>query len=107
MRLLILLLSIFFTLNANVENGKDVYIQNCSNCHRIDMKGGVGKDFNIVSYTRKKKDIIKYVTNPSKTFKEFGYSANGMPKIPLSKQEIKDVSDYIYSIQKFKKWMIK
>jgi mono/diheme cytochrome c family protein len=97
---------VFTILNANIESGKDVYIQNCSNCHRTDMKGGMGKDFNIVSYTRKMEDIVKYVTNPSTTFREFGYSANAMPKIPLSEEQIKDVSEYINSIQKFKKWMI-
>jgi len=107
MKLLITLFITLLTLNANVENGKDVYTQNCGNCHRTDMKGGMGKDFNIVSYTRKKEDIVKYVTSPSEMFKEFGYNANAMPKLPLSEQEIKDVSEYIDSIQKFKKWMIK
>ncbi len=107
MKLLFTLFITFLALNADIENGKDVYAQNCGNCHRVDMKGGMGKDFNIVSYTRKKEDIVKYVTNPSEMFKEFGYDANAMPKLPLSKQEIKDVSEYIDSIQKFKKWMIK
>ncbi|MCD6173650.1 MAG: cytochrome c [Sulfurimonas sp.] len=106
-KILLTLTLTILTLNADIENGKDVYAQNCGNCHRIDMKGGDGKDFNIVSYTRKKEDVIKYVTNPAKTFKEFGYNANAMPKLPLSKQEIKDVSEYIDSLQKFKKWMIK
>ena len=95
------------TLNADIENGKDVYAQNCANCHRVDMKGGMGEDFNIVSYTRKKEDVIKYITSPAIMFKEFGYAANAMPKLPLSEKDIADVSEYIDSIQKFKKWMIK
>ncbi len=104
-----LLIALFFitiaALNADIENGKDVYAQNCANCHRTDMKGGVGTDFNIVSYNRKKADIIKYIKAPAKMFKEFGYSSNAMPKIPLSKKEIKDVSEFINSIQPFKSWM--
>jgi len=107
MKLLITLFIFAFTLNADIENGKDVYAQNCGNCHRVDMKGGMGKDFNIVSYNRKKEDIMKYIKNPSKMFKEFGYDANAMPKIPLSKEEIRDVSEYIDSIQSFKRWMKK
>ena len=95
------------TLNADIENGKDVYAQNCGNCHRTDMKGGMGKDFNIVSYSRKKEDIVKYVTSPVEMYKAFGYDANAMPKIPLTKQEIIDVSEYIDSLQSFKEWMKK
>ena len=71
------------------------------------MKGGEGKDFNLVSYQRKKEDIAKYVKNPLKMFKEFGYSANAMPKLVLKKKEINDVSEYIDSLQPFKKWMKK
>lgn len=96
-----------FTLNASIENGKDIYAQNCANCHRIDMKGGMGKDFNIVSYSRKKADIVKYVRTPSRMFREFGYAANAMPKIPLSEKDIEDVSEFIDSLQAFKEWMKK
>ncbi len=105
MKLLITLSFLTLALHADIENGKDVYAQNCGNCHRIDMKGGMGKDFNIVSYNRKKEDIVKYVKAPAEMFKEFGYSANAMPKIPLTKEEIADVSEYIDSLQKFKAWM--
>ena len=108
MKTLIILFILTTTiLNADIENGKDVYAQNCANCHSIDMKGGVGGDFNIVSYNRKKADVVKYIKEPSVMFKEFGYSANGMPKIPLTKEEIRDVSEYIDSLQPFKSWMKK
>jgi len=107
MKLFISLFFITLSLSGDIENGKDVYTQNCGNCHRVDMRGGMGKDFNIVSYTRKKEDIVKYVRTPSRMFREFGYTANAMPKLPLSEEEIKDVSEYIDSIQKFKKWMVK
>ena len=107
MKLIITFFIFAFTLNADIENGKDVYAQNCSNCHRTDMKGGMGKDFNLVSYNRKKSDIIKYIKAPEKMFKEFGYSANAMPRIPLNKEEIRDVSEYIDSLQPFKEWMKK
>ena len=107
MKLYITLLLIALTLNADIENGQDVYAQNCGNCHRVDMKGGMGEDFNIVSYNRKKEDIVKYVRTPSRMFREFGYDSNAMPKIPLSEKAIADVSEYIDSLQPFKKWMKK
>ena len=107
MKLIITLFIFAFTLSANIENGKDVYAQNCANCHRTDMKGGMGKDFNIVSYNRKKADIVKYIRTPSRMFREFGYAANAMPKIPLSEDAIRDVSEFIDSLQPFKAWMKK
>jgi len=107
MKLFFILFITFLALNADIEKGKIVYAQNCVFCHRVDMKGGMGKDFNLVSYSRKKEDIVKYVTNPSKMFREFGYSANAMPKLPLNEEQIKDVSEYINSLQPFKAWMKK
>jgi len=106
-KILLILAITILTLNADIENGKDVYAQNCGNCHRTDMKGGLGKDFNIVSYNRTKWEIMAYATAPQAMYEQFGYDANAMPKLPLSDEEIRDVSEYIDSLQKFKKWMIK
>jgi mono/diheme cytochrome c family protein len=69
------------------------------------MDGGMGKDFNLVSYERKKEEIMRYIENPNANFKEFGYSSNAMPKFPLKPEEIRDVAEYVDSLQKFKKWM--
>ena len=107
MKLFVTLFLIGITLHANVKNGKEVYAQNCGNCHSVAMTGGAGRDFNLVSYDRKKEDVIKYVTSPVTMYKEFGYSSNAMPKIPLSKEEIKDVAEYIDTLQSFKAWMKK
>ncbi|ADN08845.1 c-type cytochrome [Sulfurimonas autotrophica] len=107
MKLFFTLLIITNALYANIENGKDVYIQNCANCHSVNMRGGMGPDFNIVSYSHKKADIAKYISSPSTMFRSFGYTSNAMPELPLSPQEIKDVSEYIDSLQPFKKWMKK
>ncbi len=107
MKLFISLLLITLSLSADIENGIDVYNQNCAICHRTDMKGAMGKDFNIVSYTRTKEEIMAYATAPDAMYEQFGYNANAMPKLPLSREDIRDVSEYISSLQKFKKWMIK
>jgi len=107
MKLFVTLLLVGITLHADIENGKDVYAQNCANCHSVSMTGGMGKDFNIVSYSRKKEDVIRYVTAPSMNYREFGYSANAMPKLPLSEKDVKDVAEYIDSLQAFKAWMKK
>ena len=71
------------------------------------MKGGLGKDFNLVSYTRTKEQIKSYIMYPGKVFKDFGYTANAMPTLPLNDEQIKDVANYIDSLQPFKKWMTK
>ena len=94
-------------VEANIEDGKDVYMQNCANCHSINMVNGMGPDFNLVSYKRTRKEIIKYISSPSTTFREFGYKSNAMPELPLSPKEVEDVSEYIDSLQPFKVWMKK
>jgi len=94
-------------LIADITAGEQVYKSNCAICHSINGGGGLGPDFNMVAYTRHKKDIEYYAKDPYSMYKAFGYSANAMPTLPLEDQEFKDVADYISSLQPFKKWMIK
>ncbi|SFV61610.1 Cytochrome C553 (soluble cytochrome f) [hydrothermal vent metagenome] len=94
-------------LIADVKAGEQVYKANCAICHTVNGGSALGPDFNIVSYTRKKSQIEQYVKDPYSLYKEFGYSANAMPTLPLEEQEFKDVAEYISSLQPFKKWMIK
>ena len=105
LKTVLFLLLTTLSLQANIEEGKDVYLQNCVICHSTTMQGGMGKDFNLVSYNRHIEDIVKYIRAPSSMFREFGYSSNAMPTLPLSEEEIKDVSEYIDSLQTFKVWM--
>jgi len=104
-----LLVSTLFSIlhGADIENGKKVYYSNCSQCHSVHMTGGLGRDFNLVSYTRRKKDVIAYVSDPGRMYRRFGYSANAMPTLRLTGKEIEDVAEYIDSLQPFKKWMVK
>lgn len=92
---------------ADVEKGFDVYKTHCAGCHSITMSGGMGRDFNLVSYERKKEDIFSYIVDPAGNYKRFGYSSNAMPKIAIKPEEASDVAEYIDSLQKFKKWMKK
>ncbi len=94
-------------LLADVEKGKAVFAANCATCHTVNGGNALGPDMNIVSYTRKKKDIEQYAKDPYSLFEQFGYSANAMPTLPLEDHEFKDVADYIDSLQPFKKWMKK
>jgi len=103
----LILLLLVTNIYASVKAGKEIYLIHCANCHSNNMRSGLGKDFNIVSYTRTKEEIIDYVTKPGMVFRKFGYPANAMPTLPLTKKEIKDVADYIDSLQPFKKWMKK
>jgi len=91
----------------SIERGKIVYKNNCAICHTVNGGGGMGPDFNMVSYTRPRKAIREYAKDPYKLNKGFGYTANAMPTLPLTDKEFEDVADYIDSLQKFKKWMIK
>jgi len=95
------------TLMANVDAGEAVYKTNCAICHTINGGNAMGPDFNMVAYSRKPEKIAAYAKDPYSLYKEFGYSANAMPTLPLEDQEFKDVADYISSLQPFKKWMIK
>jgi len=45
--------------------------------------------------------------SPSMLFRKFGYDSNAMPELPLSPQDVDDVSEYIDSLQPFKVWMKK
>jgi len=103
--LLVCVLSI--NLLADTTKGKAVFAANCAICHTTNGGNALGPDMNMVSYTRKKQEIFNYAKDPYKYYKEFGYKANAMPTLPLEEQELKDVADYISSIQPFKKWMKK
>jgi mono/diheme cytochrome c family protein len=96
-----------WSVSADVIRGQDVYKASCAMCHTIDGRSGLGPDFNMVSYTRTKEAIAHYAKDPYSWYKKFGYSANAMPTLPLEDQEFDDVADYISSLVKFKKWMIK
>ena len=109
-RLLTFLIIVYAnTLFADVESGKKIYNTYCVICHTVDNRasGSMGPDFNLVSYKRKKSEIMAYVRTPDVYYKEFGYDANAMPSIDLTNKELEDVADYISSLQPFKKWMIK
>jgi len=106
---IILLLTLLTTshLFADIEKSKAVYAANCAMCHTVDGGNALGPDFNMVSYTRTKEAIANYAKDPDAHYKEFGYSANAMPTLPLKDEEFQNVADYINSLQPFKKWMIK
>ena len=93
--------------SGDIEHGKEVYAANCAQCHSVHMTGGLGRDFNLESYTRSVESIKKYVRDPESMYAEFGYSANAMPTLPLSAEDIEDVAAYIDSLQPFKKWMVR
>jgi len=106
-KLVIFLTLISTTIFADIKKGKEVYKANCATCHTTDGRGGLGGDFNLVSYSRTKEEIKAYAKDPYSLYKKFGYSANAMPTLPLEDKEFEDVADYISSLVKFKKWMIK
>ena len=94
-------------LFADIENGKKLHLANCAICHTTNGGMAFGKDFNIVSYTRKKEDIKAYIKDPYENFKRFGYNTNAMPTLPLKENELNDITEYIDSLQPFKLWMKK
>ncbi len=109
MKKVILCVAVFTatTLLADIVAGEKVYKENCAICHTINGGAALGPDFNIVSYTRRAKEIENYAKDPYSLFEAFGYSANAMPTLPLEDEQFKDVATYISSLQPFKKWMIK
>ena len=43
-----------YVFGGDIQNGEKVYKSTCANCHSTRMTGGLGRDFNLVSYTRTK-----------------------------------------------------
>jgi mono/diheme cytochrome c family protein len=97
------------SLFADIKNGQKIYNAYCVICHTVDNRasGSMGPDFNMVSYKRRKEEIMAYVRTPDVYYKEFGYSANAMPTLDITNKELEDVAEYISSLQPFKIWMIK
>ena len=106
MKKILILIAFISNIYAIKTVGEDVYFTNCAACHSITMQGGMGKDFNLVSYTRTKKEIYNYASDPAAHYRKFGYSANAMPTLPLNEQELEDIAEFIDKLQPFKKWMI-
>ncbi len=98
-----------FTLMANNNlDGKSIFLNNCAICHSIDGKGNtMGPDLNLPSYNRTKKQLRKYVTQPDRNFRDFGYSSASMPTIVLQPDEIDAVVNFVDQLQPFKAWMKK
>jgi len=94
-------------LHADIARGREVYLANCAMCHTVNGGEALGPDFNMVSYTRHKEQVMAYAKDPYSLYESFGYSANAMPTLPLEDEDFRDVADYIDSLQPFKKWMIK
>jgi len=109
MKNMIMPIAVFGITNlvADIKSGEAVYKANCAICHTVNGGRAMGPDFNLVSYRRKTSQIEQYAKDPYSLYKEFGYSANAMPTLPLEEQEFKDVAEYISSLQPFKEWMKK
>jgi len=104
---LLLLPSFIFGLETNNHIGKPIFDNNCVFCHPLNGKGGMGVDINIVSYERTYDEIYSYIQSPGTNFRKRGYKSSGMPEFRLTPTELKDVSDYVWSLQPFKKSMLK
>lgn len=95
-------LLIAYAFAGDIKNGEKIYKSTCSNCHSIHMTGGLGRDFNLVSYNRTKEQIILQISDPAIGAFALGYTANAMPKFDLTKQQIEDVASFIDSLQPIK-----
>ena len=89
-------------LAGDVIKGEAVYQSTCAFCHSIRMTGGMGRDFNLVSYTRTKEQIKHQIRDPHVSAFLLGYSANAMPKFNLTDNEIENVASYIDALQPIK-----
>ncbi|MDD4856346.1 MAG: cytochrome c [Sulfuricurvum sp.] len=93
--------------SGDISNGEKIYKSTCSFCHSIKMTGGMGRDFNLVSYTRTKEEIVRQVREPDVSAFVLGYRANAMPKFNLSEKEVEDVASFVDALQPIKKKSIK
>ena len=87
---------------GDVTKGELIYKSTCAFCHSVRMNGGMGRDFNLVSFTRTKEQIKHQILDPKVSAFSLGYSANAMPKFKLTDAEIEDVASYIDALQPIK-----
>lgn len=105
--ILFLFVITIFAKENDIKKGKNLFNGNCAICHSINGRELMGPDLNLTSYTKTKKQIKNYISEPSKYFKQWGYTANAMPELPISEEDKDFIVNYIDSLQPFKKWMKK
>ncbi|RME84667.1 MAG: hypothetical protein D6785_05300 [Planctomycetota bacterium] len=68
--------------------GREVFMGKCWGCHHQTQKA-FGPSFRWIIRHRKKSQIVAQMIDPAKVSKHLGYKRNGMPQIPLNRDEIR------------------
>lgn len=81
---------------ARLQNGEQIYIENCVACHKVDGGGGIGPNL-----TDKYWILGGGIKNVFKTISEGGRSGKGMVawKNNLSPAEMHEVASYVMTLQ--------
>jgi len=80
------------------KNGKKVFETYCWGCHHQSAEA-FGPSFTQIASKRGENEIRAMITDPNSVSKILGYKRNAMPKIKLSEEELKLITQYILSFR--------
>jgi mono/diheme cytochrome c family protein len=76
--------------------GKKVFETYCWGCHH-QTAIAFGPPFSEIASKRNREEITAMITDPAAVSKLFGYKRNAMPPFTLSTEELKAITEYIFS----------
>jgi len=80
------------------DSGKKVFETYCWGCHH-QTAVAFGPPFSEIAGKRTVEEIQAMITDPASVSKVLGYKRNAMPAFPLNPQELKAITDYIFSFK--------
>ncbi len=81
--------------------GREVFLTKCWGCHHQTQEA-FAPSFRWIVNHRKKSLIISHIMNPEATYRQLGYERNAMPRLNLSKEELKAILSYMMEFKDVK-----
>ena len=83
------------------ESGKKVFETYCWGCHH-QTAVAFGPPFSEIASKRTAEEIQAMITDPASVSKVLGYKRNAMPAFTLTAEELKAITEYIFSFKETK-----
>ncbi len=99
-KVIIILLAVSTLIYAKTD-GKKVFEKYCWGCHHQSAMA-FGPSFSEIAKKRNSQEIRAMITDPESVSKLFKYKRNAMPKLKLSEDELKAITEYILSFKNYK-----
>lgn len=96
--IVLFLMTILLGNFAYADSGKKVFETYCWGCHH-QTAVAFGPPFSEIASKRTAEEIHAMITDPASVSKVLGYKRNAMPAFTLTPQELKAITDYIFSFK--------